>query len=77
MRARAGHTVCMGDGLKGKIRRLLRGYSGGLSAAGYPPEVSGSHNTISFDSETDRSHPFTDIDDGHVRYIENKPKPRP
>ena len=63
-----------GGGILGKIRGLLRAYSDGLSAAGYPQEVSGSPNTVSIVTEQSMveppSDPSADADESHVRFVD-------
>ncbi len=57
----------------GKVRGLLRAYSSGLSAAGYPPEVSGSPNTVAIVRQQSMIEPTFDSSsegkESHVRFI--------
>lgn len=70
-----------GGGILGKIRGLLRAYSEGLSAAGYPQEVSGSPNTVSIVSEQSMVEPPSDPSaeggEHHVHVVDASPKDDP
>ena len=66
-------TAIMSDRtILGRIRGLLRAHSSGLSAAGYPPEVSGSPNTVSIVREQTMVEPAVDPSgegaESHVRF---------